>query len=460
MDYNAALAYIEQFIDYERSPDFSRQVRFYNLNRISQLLELLGNPHEKLKVVHVAGSKGKGSTAAMIASVLIHAGYKTGLFTSPHLITPRERCRINNDQISEIDFARYLVKLKPAIETVSDSEYGKVSFFEIYTALAFTYFADEETDFAVIEVGLGGRLDATNVVSPLTSVITPIGLEHTEILGETYSEIAGEKAEIIKGGCPVALAPQHPDAYEVFEKVANERNAPIIKVKNIDDQDTYTLNIVYQLDSDGIPIAQQIDIETNSDRYKDISLSLLGYHQYVNAATAIAAIECIELQGYTIKKECVYEGFRSVQWEGRIQRMKSSPLVILDGAHSPVSMEALSHSIRNTYRYAQVVFIVSLMRDKDINEIGKVISNIADTVVTTQVSDNPRVISADIIKNTWMDICQNVVACPNPEEAITKEIENASPTDLICITGSLYLVGQALELFKTKYELKREVINA
>ena len=460
MDYNAALAYIEQFIDYERSPDFSRQARFYNLNRISQLLELLGNPHKKLKVVHVAGSKGKGSTAAMIASVLIHAGYKTGLFTSPHLITPRERCRINNDQISEIDFARYLVKLKPAIETVSDSEFGKVSFFEIYTALAFTYFADEETDFAVIEVGLGGRLDATNVVSPVTSVITPIGLEHTEILGETYSEIAGEKAEIIKSGCPVALAPQHPDAYEVFEKVANERNAPIIKVKNIDDQDTYTLNIVYQLDSDGIPIAQQINIETNTDKYIDISLSLLGYHQYVNAATAIAAIECIELQGYKIKKECVYEGFRNVQWEGRIQRMKSSPLVILDGAHSPVSMEALSHSIRNTYRYAQVVFIVSLMRDKDINEIGKIISNIADTVVTTQVSDNPRVISADIIKNTWMDICQNVVACPNPEEAITKEIENASPTDLICITGSLYLVGQALELFKTKYELKREVINA
>jgi dihydrofolate synthase/folylpolyglutamate synthase len=460
LDYNAALAYIEQFIDYERSPDFSRQARFYNLNRISQLLELLGNPHENLKVVHVAGSKGKGSTAAIIASVLIHAGYKTGLFTSPHLITPRERCRINNDQISEIEFTRYLEKLKPAIETVSKSEFGKVSFFEIYTALAFTYFADAETDFAVIEVGLGGRLDATNIVSPVTSVITPIGLEHTEILGDTYSEIAGEKAEIIKDGCPVVLAPQYPDAYEVFEKVANQRNAPIIKVKNIDDQDTYTLNNKHKLDSDGIPITQLIDIETNSKKYKDLSLSLLGYHQYVNAATAIAAIECIELQGYTIKKECVYEGFQNVQWEGRLQRMKSSPLVILDGAHSPVSMEALIHSIRNTYRYAQVVFIVSLMRDKDITEIGRIISKIADSVVTTQVSDNPRVISADIIKNTWMDICQNVIACPNPEEAITQEIENASPTDLICITGSLYLVGQALELFKTKYELKREVINA
>ena len=162
MDYKSALAYIEQFIDYERSPDFARQARFYNLNRITHLLDLLGNPHERLKVIHVAGSKGKGSTAAIIASVLTHAGYKTGLYTSPHLITPRERCRIDNELISESEVAYYIDKLKPAIETVSDSEFGRVSFFEIYTTLAFIYFAEKAADFAVIEVGLGGRLDATN----------------------------------------------------------------------------------------------------------------------------------------------------------------------------------------------------------------------------------------------------------------------------------------------------------
>ena len=207
LDYKAALAYIDNFIDYERSPDFSRQTRFYNLNRISLLLDLLGKPHDRLRIVHVAGSKGKGSTAALIASVLTHAGFKTGLFTSPHLITPRERCRIDDELISETDVACYIEKLRPAIETVSSSEFGQVSFFEIYTALAFTYFAEKETDFAVIEVGLGGRLDATNVVSPVTTVITQIGLEHTNILGETYTEIAGEKAEIIKDSCPIALAP-------------------------------------------------------------------------------------------------------------------------------------------------------------------------------------------------------------------------------------------------------------
>ena len=195
MNYQAALAYIEKFIDYERSPDFSRQARLYNLNRISLLLDLLGNPQGKLRVIHIAGSKGKGSTAAFIASVLTHAGYKTGLFTSPHLITPRERCQIDNELISESDIACYIDRLRPAIDTVSASEFGRVSFFEIYTALAFSYFADKKTDFAVIEVGLGGRLDATNVVTPITTV-THQSFRAKRYWG-TYSEIAVRKRKLL-----------------------------------------------------------------------------------------------------------------------------------------------------------------------------------------------------------------------------------------------------------------------
>ena len=276
MNYKAALAYIEKFIDYERSPDFSQQARRYNLNRISSLLERLGNPQDRLRVIHIAGSKGKGSTAALIASVLTQAGYKTGLFTSPHLITPRERCRINKELISESDIAYYIDKLKPAIDTVSASEFGRVSFFEIYTALAFSYFADKATDFAVIEVGLGGRLDATNVVTPVTTVITPIALEHTAILGETYGEIAGEKAEIIKHECPLALAPQHPEARAVFEKVASERSAPIIEVKVSPqkDSDSSGSRIIYN--ADGLPTAQHFDVETHSDSYPQLTIPLLG----------------------------------------------------------------------------------------------------------------------------------------------------------------------------------------
>ncbi len=457
MDYKSALAYIEQFIDYERSPDFARQARFYNLNRITQLLELLGNPHEKLNVIHVAGSKGKGSTAAIIASVLTHAGYKTGLYTSPHLITPRERCRINNELISESEVACYIDKLKPAIETVSDSEFGRVSFFEIYTALAFTYFADKATDFAVIEVGLGGRLDATNIVSPVATVMTPIGLEHTSILGDTYTKIAIEKAEIIKQECPVAVAPQHPDAYTVIERVAKERNAPIVEVKNIVEKrsDNPVLN------SDGVTIAQHFDVETDTETFRQLMLPLLGHHQYINATTAIAAIECLKQKGYEITKDSVYEGFKNVTWHGRIQLIKSSPLVVLDGAHSPISMEALCSTLRNNLRYTQVVFIVSIMKDKDLVAIGNIISKTADSVIVTQVPDNPRVLSAETIHDAWSGLFQNIRIHKTPKEAITMGLSSASPTDLICVTGSLYLVGQALKFFNWEYENnKREVFNA
>ena len=458
MDYKAALAYIEGFIDYERSPDFSRQARLYNLDRISLLLALLGNPQDRLRVVHIAGSKGKGSTAALIASVLTHAGYKTGLFTSPHLITPRERCRIDGDLISEEDVAFYIGKFKPAIETVSDSEFGRVSFFEIYTALAFSYFADKRTDFAVIEVGLGGRLDATNVVTPVATVITPIGLEHTTILGETHTEIAREKAEIIKRERPLALAPQHPEARAVFEEVASERKAPIVEPKVLDavckprlqnaEQDSCVSPSRLIQNAEGLPIAQEFDVETDSERYSQLRMPLLGHHQFINATTAVAAIECLKQEGYNILKDSVYAGFKNVQWPGRIQRIRSSPIVVVDGAHSPASMEVLCRTLRQSFRYSRVTFIVSLMKDKNLIAIGTVVSQMADFVIATQISDNPRAMSAEALQNSWEHVCENITACPTPEEAITKALSDASPTDLICVTGSLYLVGQALEIFR------------
>ena len=457
MDYKAALAYIEGFIDYERSPDFSRQARLYNLNRISLLLERLGNPHDRLQVIHIAGSKGKGSTAALIASVLTQAGYKTGLFTSPHLITPRERCRIDGDLISKADVAFYVEKLKPAIETVSTSEFGRVSFFEIYTALAFSYFADKATDFAVIEVGLGGRLDATNVVTPVATVITPIGLEHTAILGETYTEIAGEKAEIIKQKCPLALAPQHPEARTVFEKVASERNAPIVEPKDLVGRDCCASSSRLVRNADGLPVAQEFDVETDSESYPQLTMPLLGHHQFINATTAVTAIECLKQKGYIVPKASVYAGFKNVQWHGRIQRIRSSPIVVLDGAHSPASMEALCSTLRQSFRYDQVTFIVSLMRDKNLTAIGNIVSQTADFVIATQVLNNPRVMSAEEILDAWENTCEKISACSTPEKAITRALSGASPTDLICITGSLYLVGQALEIFKSNFSAKDRV---
>ena len=206
------------------------------------------------------------------------------------------------------------------------------------------------------------------------------------------------------------------------------------------------------MNSDGIPIAQQFDVETDSECYLELTLPLLGHHQYVNGTTAIAAIECLKQKGYEISRDSVYTGFKNVQWHGRIQQVMSSPLVVLDGAHSPVSMEALCRAIREKFCYAQVIFIVSIMKDKDLTAIGEIISKTADHVIATQVSDNPRVLPAETIQNTWSSKCSKITTCPIPEEAIATGLSSASPTDLICVTGSIYLVGQALKFFNWDYK--------
>ena len=437
MNYNAALAYIDTFINSEKSPDFSRQARFYNLERISHLLARLGDPHRRLKVVHVAGSKGKGSTAALIASILIHAGYKTGLFTQPHLITPRERCRINSRLISEAEFAEYVDRLKPSIEAMAKLEsIGPVSFFEIYTALAFTYFADNAVDFAVIEVGLGGRLDATNVVDPLVSVITPISLEHTAILGDTHEAIAKEKAEIIKPNRPVVVAPQIPEAQTVFETVAADRDAPMDAVG----RDIHLKRKDWSING------QSFDLTTPLACYSDLFLPLLGEHQAINAATAIACIERIRQGGYSVPPTSIHGGLKAVHWAGRMQVVGQSPVILLDGAHSPTSAEALCRAIREVFCYRRLILVVGLMRDKDLQAIGKILCPFADEIITTQAFDNPRVTPAAEIAQAWSEIGTNFHVCPNVGEAIPLAQSIATTSDLICIAGSIYIVGEAMKV--------------
>ena len=437
MNYKAALAYIDTFINSERSPDFSRQARFYNLERISRLLAHLGDPHRRLKVVHVAGSKGKGSTAALIASILTHAGYKTGLFTQPHLITPRERCRIDSRLISEAEFAEYVDRIKPSIEAMAELEsIGRVSFFEIYTALAFTYFADNAVDFAVVEVGLGGRLDATNVVNPLVSVITPISLEHTAILGDTHEAIAKEKAEIIKPNRPVILAPQLPEAQRVFEAVAADRDAPIDEVG----RDIHLKRKDWSING------QTFDLTTSSAFYPDLFLPLLGEHQAINAATAIACIEHIRKEGYKVPRTSTYGGLKEVRWAGRMQIVGQSPVILLDGAHSPTSAEALCKAIREVFCYRRLILVVGLMRDKDLQAIGQVLCPFAAEIITTQAFDNPRVTPAEEIAQAWSETGENFHVCPNVREAISLAQLIATPSDLICIAGSIYIVGEAMKV--------------
>ena len=386
----------------------------------------------------MAGSKGKGSTAALIASILIHAGYKTGLFTQPHLITPRERCRINSRLISEEEFARYIDRLKPSIEAMAELEsIGRVSFFEIYTALAFSYFADKTVDFAVIEVGLGGRLDATNVVDPLVSVITPISLEHTAILGDTHEAIAKEKAEIIKSNRPVVLAPQLSRSIgTVFEAVAADRDAPMAEVG----RDIHLKR--KNRDING----QTFDLTTQAAFYPDLFLPLLGEHQAINAATAIGCIERIRQEGYNVPRTSIYDGLREVRWGGRMQVVGQSPVILLDGAHSPTSAEALCKAIHEVFCYQHLILVVGLMRDKDLQAIGRVLCPFADEIIATQAFDNPRVTPAEEIVQAWSEIEANFHVCPSVREAIPLAQSIATPSDLICIAGSIYIVGEAMKV--------------
>ena len=436
LNYEEARAYINSFINAERSPDFSRLARLYNLDRISRLLNRLGNPHRNLKVVHVAGSKGKGSTATFIASMLTRAGFKTGLFTSPHLVTPRERCHIDSEPISTGAFADRVNRLKPEIEAVSDVDgIGDVSFFEIYTALAFTYFADEGVDFAVVEVGLGGRLDATNIVSPLVSVITQINLEHTTILGNTHEAIAKEKAEIIKPNRPVVLAPQSEEAQSVFEVVAADRSAPVFLVG----RDVKCEHGEHHIHG------QTFDVHTPSESYPNLFLPLLGVHQAINAATAITCVERIQASGYEISTASVYDGLKAVRLPGRLQLVEGTPAILLDGAHSPASVEALRDTIHEVCRYEKLILIVGFMRDKDLRGIGESLCPMADTVIATGMRDNPRAVGADEIVRTWSDIAGDLRVSPSVGDAIATAKSAASSDDLICITGSMILIGEAMQ---------------
>ena len=436
LNYEEALAYINSFINTEKSPDLSRLARLYNLDRISRLLIRLGNPHRKLKVVHVAGSKGKGSTAIFIASILTRAGFKTGLFTSPHLVSPRERCRIDSEPITTSAFADCVNRLKPEIEAVSGIDgIGDVSFFEIYTALAFTYFADEAVDFAVVEVGLGGRLDATNIVNPLVSVITQISLEHTTILGNTHEAIAKEKAEIIKPNRPVVIAPQSAEAQSVFEVAAADRNAPVSLVG----RDVKCEHGEHDIQG------QTFDVRTPKESYPDLFLPLLGAHQAINAATAIACVERIQALEYDISTANVYGGLKAARLPGRLQLVEDAPAILLDGAHSPASAEALRDTIREVFRYERLILVAGFMRDKDLRGIGEILCPMADTIIATEMRDNPRAAGADEVVRTWSDIGGDLRVSSSVGDAIARAKSVASSDDLICITGSMILIGEAMQ---------------
>ena len=337
--YQQALDYIYSFIDYE-TMHRPHDAASYDLRRMDELLVRLGNPHLKARTVHIAGTKGKGSTAAMIASALTASGYTTGLYTSPHLIDLRERIRIDGQLISEAELISLVEKLKPEVEAVNrKASFGKLTTSELLTAMGFLYFALKGVDFQVAEAGMGGRLDATNVVMPEVCIITSINLDHTDVLGDSLAEIATEKAGIIKPNGAVVSSPQTDEVAEVIEEACLKQGARLVRVGS----DVTWQELAFDENR------QSLRVDGVLASYR-LSLPLLGCYQLENAATAVAALEVLAGRGFHISRASIIAGLRQVSWPGRFQIVSRSPLIVVDGAHNPASALSLRQSIEHYFK--------------------------------------------------------------------------------------------------------------
>jgi dihydrofolate synthase/folylpolyglutamate synthase len=444
--YREALDILNRFVNYERSQPSIYSPETLNLDRVNLLLDRLGRPDRQFRAIHIAGTKGKGSTAAMIESVLRTAGYHTGLYTSPHLHTFRERMRVNNELISKENFAATFNSIEPHVNAIEG-----ITWFEIVTALAFTYFAQSKIDVGVIEVGLGGRFDATNVLRPIVSVITSLSMDHMKLLGNTIEQIAFEKAGIIKPKIPVVSSPQRPEALAVIEKTAKDRNAPLIVVgkdvifemraSSIGGQE-----FIYQPQAGASLSATLLGqaapaAELTLHREHRYTIPLLGAHQISNAATAIASLMVAEQQGLSITDETIVSGLANVKWPGRLEILNRDPLLVVDGAHNSDSAQKLAQSLRDIFGDRAWTLIVGISADKDIPAILDELIPIASRVIVTRAHN---------VRAADLEALAEKVTQYNMQPSIANTVHEAIDLALndhnaIIITGSLFTVADARE---------------
>ncbi len=458
MTYPETVQYLESFINYEKIPVYPYKESF-RLERVKNFLATIDNPQDSLKCLHIAGTKGKGSTCVFVAYILRQAGYRVGLYTSPHLSDFRERIRILRTQptdnspqpaedfegmISQAEVTGLVERLRPLIQSYNKySEYGPLSFFEVYTSLAFVYFKEEKVDFAVLETGLGGRLDATNVVNPLTVAITPISYEHTQKLGSTLREIAGEKAGIIKNkGSVVISAPQEEETRQVIRARCFEVGSRLYEV----DKD-----IFYDINKSGF------DVRGIFDKYHDLKIRLPGKHQLINAAVAMGVIETLRLHNINVDIDAVRGGLYNTVWPGRCEVVSSNPLIVLDGAQNIASMKALKEAIKENFsaesavggkgrKYKRLILVLGISSDKDIEGICSETYDLADEIVLTK-ADNLRATEPGSLVKYFNG--KEVHITDNVKEAKELAYHLAKKEDLILVCGSLFVVGEFRTLFKS-----------
>ena len=428
MKYQEAMKYITEVGNFGSN---------YGLERTYKLLELLDNPQDKLKIIHVAGTNGKGSTTAMITSMLKGCGYKVGMYTSPFLEEFEERIQINGENIPKEKLAQLITKIKYAVDKVIEEGYNHPTEFEIITVLMFLYFATEEVDFAVVEVGLGGRLDSTNVITPILSVITSISFDHTNLLGNTLEEIAAEKAGIIKSCIPTVIYPQEEMAERVISSKCQELDSKLYKINK---EDAKLINIIKE-----DKIYQQVKVKLD-DEY-DVKLPLLGEHQILNLAVALKALEVIKDKAPKLNRESIVKSLATVRWNGRLEIMSNSPYVVIDGAHNIQGITQLDKNIKKYFEYKDMYLILGILADKDVEDMVKVITPKAKKVFTV-TPNSMRAETAEELMNEVKKYNESCEAYNDYKNAFEDALKLCKKDELLLISGSLYMIGEMRGIIK------------
>lgn len=435
--YAAALRYLNERVNFERARPARIPPDAFKLDRMHALLEALGNPHKDVRCVHVAGSKGKGSTVEMTASCLSACGYAVGVYTSPHLIDVRERIRINRDLIGQAAFTRLLGRIAAAAEEL-EPRFGAATYFELLTATALTYFAEQAVDVAVIEVGLGGRLDSTNLIRPEVAAVGAIQLEHTQLLGNTVAEIAREKAGIFKPGVPAITIQQPPAAMEAIREVAERVGAPLEVVGE-------TIEFSYRFESspDLGPHAR-VCLTSPRSNFEHLPVPLKGEHQAINCGLALAILDKLRERGFDTPERLVAEGLAKTLNPGRMELAWDSPRILLDGAHTADSVHALVKAIGAHIRYDSMVVVFGCAEDKDVRSMLARIALGADKIIFTRSASNARAADPRELQRRFAELSGKMtqVAKTLPD-ALNLAARAVGRDDLICVTGSFYLVGEA-----------------
>ena len=450
--YEDALDFLYSFIDYSLKRNFRNAAEKFNLDRMRHFMTLLGDPQKDYDIIHVAGTKGKGSVSSMCASVLMSEGYQVGLYTSPHMVRFTERIKINDQEISKTDVVDIIDQLKPVTEKVSE-----ITTFELMTAMAFLYFSQQNVNYGVFEVGLGGRLDATNIVNPLVAVITSISYDHVKILGDTLSEIAGEKGGIIKEDIPVIVAPQKEEARLKLEQIAQERNAPLIQVGRdyLYAADSHSMDSQHFLvwTPDEQPMVDEFIESGGRDLWSPLRLQipLLGFHQVENAATAYAALKTAEKLGLNISQNAYRQGFSSVKWPGRMEVLHNHPTIVLDSAHNRYSALRLRQAMDDYFPGLPVIMLFGASEDKDIEGMIQELLPRVRRVITTQ-SIHPRAIDAGALVDLAHRFGRSAQAVIPIEDAFDVALQEAGEEAVILVTGSVFVVAAIRDIFLRQLE--------